>query len=194
LGYASGEIAGLSVKNGQVILAGSTRNGALDIGQVNTAHSGGTDAFVAVISDDLSASGNDRLTYYGGAGDDSAADVKIVDGKVWLTGISDRTIGAKPEDPTSGYLARLDPMTGAVEWSQTWTGADRQAAPMTIAVASGGASVLDKLGLPQGEIPQTDSKNLVDATSLRTGDRFYVTSGTTGRSVAVTIDAKETLQ
>jgi hypothetical protein len=81
-----------------------------------------------------------------------------------------------------------------VEWSQTWTGADRQAAPTTIAVASGGASVLDRLGLPQGEIPQSDSKQLVDATSLRAGDRFYVTSGTTGRSVAVTIDAKETLQ
>lgn len=194
LGHASGEIAGLSVVNGQVILAGTTRNGALDIGQINTAHSGGTDAFVAVISDDLSASANDRLTYYGGQGDDTAADVKIVDGKVWLTGVSDRTVGAKAEDPTSGYLARLDPMTGAVEWTQTWTGADRQAAPMTIAVASGGASVLDRLGLPQGEIPQSDSKQLVDATSLRVGDRFYVTSGTTGRSVAVTIDAKDTLQ
>jgi len=194
LGHASGEIAGLSVVNGQVILAGTTRNGALDIGQINTAHSGGTDAFVAVISDDLSASANDRLTYYGGQGDDTAADVKIVDGKVWLTGVSDRTVGAKAEDPTSGYLARLDPMTGAVEWTQTWTGADRQAAPMTIAVASGGASVLDRLGLPQGEIPQSDSKQLVDATSLRAGDRFYVTSGTTGRSVAVTIDAKDTLQ
>jgi len=194
LGHASGEIAGLSVVNGQVILAGTTRNGALDIGQINTAHSGGTDAFVAVISDDLSASASDRLTYYGGQGDDTAADVKIVDGKVWLTGVSDRTVGAKAEDPTSGYLARLDPMTGAVEWTQTWTGADRQAAPMTIAVASGGASVLDRLGLPQGEIPQSDSKQLVDATSLRAGDRFYVTSGTTGRSVAVTIDAKDTLQ
>lgn len=194
LGHASGEIAGLSVVNGQVILAGTTRNGALDIGQVNTAHSGGTDAFVAVISDDLSASANDRLTYYGGQGDDTAADVKIVDGKVWLTGVSDRMVGAKAEDPTSGYLARLDPMTGAVEWTQTWTGADRQAAPMTIAVASGGASVLDRLGLPQGEIPQSDSKQLVNATSLRAGDRFYVTSGTTGRSVAVTIDAKDTLQ
>lgn len=194
LGSASGgEISGLSVVNGQVILAGATRNGALDIGQINTAHAGGMDAFVAVISDDLTASAADRLTYHGGAGDDSAADVKIVDGKVWLTGVSDRPIGAKATDPTSGYLARLDPLTGAVEWKQTWTGADGQAAPTTIAVASGGASVLDKLGLPQGDIPQSDSKRLVDATALRAGDRFYVSSPT-GRSVAVTIDAKDTLQ
>lgn len=189
----SGEISGLSVVNGQVVVAGATRNQALDIGQVNNAHAGGFDAFVAVISDGLTASANDRLTYYGGAGDDSAADVKIVDGKVWLTGVSDRAIGAKPEDPTSGYLARLDPLTGAVEWEQIWSGANGQAAPMTIAVAAGGASVLDRLGLPQGEIPHADSKKLIDVTALRTGDRFYVTSSS-GRSVAVTIDAKETLQ
>lgn len=194
LGSAGGgEISGLSVVNGQVIIGGATRNGALDIGQVNTAHAGGTDAFVAVIGADLTASTNDRLTYHGGAGDDSAADVKIVDGKVWLTGVADRPIGAKATDPTSGYLARLDPLSGAVEWKQTWTGADGQAAPTTIAVATGGASVLDKLGLPQGEISQSDSKKLVDVTALRTGDRFYVTSPS-GRSVAVTIDAKETLQ
>ena len=192
-GAGSGEISGLSVSNGQVVLAGATRNQALDISQVNNAHAGGFDAFVAVISDDLTASGADRLTYFGGAGDDSAADVKIVDGKVWLTGVSDRAIGAKAEDPTSGYLARLDPLTGAVEWKQTWTGANGQAAPMTIAVAAGGASVLDRLGLPQGEIAHSDSKRLVDATALRAGDRFYVTSSS-GRSVAVTIDAKETLQ
>lgn len=194
LGHAGGgEISGMSVVNGQVILAGATRNGALDIGQVNKAHAGGTDAFVAVIGEDLTASANDRLTYHGGAGDDSAADVKIVDGKVWLTGVSDRPIGAKATDPSSGYLARIDPTSGAVEWKQTWTGADGRAAPTTIAVASGGASVLDKLGLPQGEIAQSDSKKLVDVTSLRAGDRFYVTSST-GRSMAVTIDAKETLQ
>lgn len=193
-GSGSGEISGLSVLNGQVIVAGATRNGALDIGQVNNSHAGGTDAFVAVISDDLTVSANDRLTYFGGEGDDSAADAKIVDGKVWLTGVSDRPIGAKPADPTSGYLARIDPMSGAVEWKQTWTGAHGQAAPTTIAVAAGGASVLDRLGLPQGEISQGDSKRLVDVTALRTGDRFYVTSSTSGRSVAVTIDAKETLQ
>ncbi|MGH7027246.1 transcriptional regulator [Brevundimonas sp.] len=190
----NGEIAGLSVVNGQVVVSGATQNGALDIGQVNTAHAGGMDAFVAVLADDLGASANDRLTYIGGAGDDSAADVKVAGGKVWLTGISDRAIGAKATDPTSGYLARLDPLTGAMEWKQTWTGADAQAAPMTIAVASGGASVLDRLGLPQGEIPQSDSKRLIDVTALRPGDRFYVVSGDSGRSTAVTIDAKETLQ
>lgn len=189
-----GEIAGLAVADGRLVVSGATRNAGLNAGQVGNAHAGGVDAFVAVLSTDLTASGADRLTYYGGAGDDSAADVKVHDGKVWLTGISDRPIGAKAEDPSRGYLARLDVQTGQVEWSQTWTAAEGQARPLALTVSSGGASVLDRLGLPQGEISQSDSKTLVDATALRAGDRFYVQNPSTGRQTAVTIDAKETLQ
>tara|TARA_R110002167_G_scaffold14667_11_gene59201 strand:+ start:5249 stop:7969 length:2721 start_codon:yes stop_codon:yes gene_type:complete len=194
LGVASGEVAGIAVANGQVILTGTTRNQALDVGTVNTAHSGGTDAFVAVLNTDLVASGADRLSYYGTAGDDTAADVKVQDGKVWVTGISNRAEGAKDTDPTEGYLSRLDPLTGAVEWTRTWAGDGQQAAPMTLAVSAGGASVLDRLGLPKGEIQQSDSKKLLDATSLRAGDRFYVSPANGGRAMAVTIDARDTLQ
>ena len=194
LGLASGEIAGISVSGGRVILTGTTRNPALDIGTVNTAHSGGTDAFVAVIETDLAAAASDRLTYYGTAGDDTAADVKVQDGKVWVTGVSNRAEGAKDTDPTEGYLTRLDPLTGAVEWTRAWAGDSQQAAPMTLAVASGGASVLDRLGLPSGEIQQSDSKKLLDATSLRSGDRFYVSPANGGRAMAVTIEARDTLQ
>ncbi|MDI1281979.1 transcriptional regulator [Brevundimonas sp.] len=194
LGEASGEVAGLSVSGGRVILTGTTRNQALDVGTVNTAHSGGTDAFVAVLEPDLAASAADRLTYYGTVGDDTAADVKVQDGKVWVTGVSNRAEGAKDTDPTEGYLSRLDPLTGAVEWTRTWAGDGQQAAPMTLAVAAGGASVLDRLGLPTGEIQQSDSKKLTDATSLRAGDRFYVSPANGGRSVAVTIEARDTLQ
>src|SRR5690606_39280223 len=158
------------------------------------AHAGGQDAFVAVLSTDLAASGADRVTYYGGAGDDTAADVKVHEGKVWLTGVSDRAIGAKAEDPSRGYLARLDVQTGQVEWSQTWTAADGQAKPLALTVSSGGASVLDRLGLPQGEISQSQSKTLVDATTVRAGGRFYVQNPATGRKTAVTMDAKDTLQ
>jgi hypothetical protein len=194
LGSASGEIAGISVSNGQVILTGTTRNAALDIGTVNTAHHGGTDAFVAVVQGDLAASGQDRLTYVGTAGNDTAADVKVVDGKVWVTGVADRPEGAKETDPTKAYLARIDPATGAEEWRRTWDGNGAQAAPLTLAVAKDGASILDRLGLPQGEIDQGGSKTLTDATSLRVGDRFYVSGADGGRQVAVTIEARDTLQ
>ncbi len=194
LGEMSGEIAGLAVIDGRVILSGQTRNAALSAGTVTNAHAGGMDAFVATLSADLNAEPTDRLTYYGGAGDDTAADVKVHDGKVWLTGIADRDPTAKATDPARGYLARIDPLTGAVEWSRAWSGDGEQARPMTLAVAANGASVLDRLGLPNGEIDQTASKSLVSATSLRAGDRFYVSAGEGARPIAVTIEARDTLQ
>lgn len=194
LGPAAGDVTGIAVADGRVVLTGTTRNPALDIGTVNTAHSGGADAFVAVLEADLTASAADRLTYFGGVGDDSAADMKVHDGKVWITGLADRPLGAKEEDPRKGYLTRLDPLTGAVEWTRTWPGADQQATPMTLAVASGGASVLDRLGLPQGLVSTGDSKILTDVTALRPGDRFYVSPADGSRGKAVTIDAKDTLQ
>ncbi|GAA0630511.1 regulatory protein FlaEY [Brevundimonas kwangchunensis] len=194
LGNASGEIAGLSVSNGKVIVSGTTRNDALDVGTVTTAHHGGKDAFVAVLGTDLAASADDRLTYIGGSGDDTAADVKVHDGKVWVTGVADRPEDAKATDPTRAYLSRIDPMTGAVEWTRSWDGDGNQANALTLTVASGGASVLDRLGLPQGEIDQSQSKTLTNATSLRVGDRFYISPADGGRSVAVTIEARDTLQ
>ena len=194
LGVAGGEVAGVAVYGGRVIVSGTTRNAALDVGTITNAHAGGKDAFVIALEGDLTASANDRLTYVGGAGDDTAADVKVHDGKVWLTGIANRPEAAADKDPTQGYLSRIDPLTGAVEWTRTWSGDGDKAAPLTLAVSSGGASVLDRLGLPKGEVTQVDSKKLVDATSLRAGDRFFVSPAGGGRQIAVTIEARDTLQ
>ena len=194
LGFIGGDIAGIAVANGQVIVTGQTGNAALDAGTVTRAHSGGTDAFIASLSIDLAAAGTDRLTYYGTAKEDTAADVKIHDGKVWLTGVANRDAGTKADIPSEGYLARLDPTTGAIEYSKTWSGDELQARPLTIAVASGGASVLDRLGLPTGPIAQTDSKLLTANTALRVGDRFTIAPADGGRAKVVTIDAKDTLQ
>ncbi len=194
LGLASGEVAGVSVSGGRVIVSGTTRNNALDVGTITNAHAGGTDAFVIALEGDLTASANDRLTYVGGVGDDTAADVKVQNGKVWLAGISNRPEDAEDKDPTLGYLSRIDPLTGAVEWTRTWAGDGNKAAPLTLAVSAGGASVLDRLGLPKGEITQVDTKKLVDATSLRAGDRFFVSPAGGGRQIAVTIEARDTLQ
>ncbi len=193
LGAISGDIAGISVSGGKVILTGTSRDTGMTAGTTTTAHSGGKDVFVAALSTDLAAAPTDALNWYGDAGDDTAADVKVHDGKVWITGVANRDPAAKDTDPTTAYLTRLDPTTGAVEYTRTWSGDGDQAKPMTLAVASGGSSVLDRLGLPQGEIDQSDSKRLIDATSLRVGDRFYVQSANSTRATAVTIEAKDTL-
>src|SRR5690606_40448096 len=99
LGVMNGSIAGVAIENGRVILAGTTRNGALDAGVITNPASGGDDAFVAALNLDLAASGDDRLTYYGGAGDDSGADIKTSGGKGRLSGGAGRPAAAKAEDP-----------------------------------------------------------------------------------------------
>jgi hypothetical protein len=134
------------------------------------------------------------LTYVGAAGDDTAADVKVANGKVWISGVADRALGAKDTDPTRAFLARLDANSGAVEWRRDWQGNSEKAEPLTLAVAANGASVLDRLGLPQGEIDQSRSKLLTTATSARVGDRFYISPADGGRAIAVTLDARDTLQ
>jgi hypothetical protein len=84
--------------------------------------------------------------------------------------------------------------TGAVESNKTWRANDDQAKPTSLSIAAGGASVLDRLGLPQGQIMQADSKLLTVATSARVGDQFSITPAAGGRAVTVTIDAKDTLE
>ncbi|MFC0634581.1 transcriptional regulator [Brevundimonas balnearis] len=194
LGVLSGEIATIAVDGGRVIVSGASRNAALQAGSVVNAHAGGTDAFVASLSTDLAASASDWVSYYGGAGEDTAADVKVSGGKVYVTGVSNRPFDAEDEDPTRGYLARMDAASGAVDWARTWSGDGDQASPATLAVASGGASVLDRLGLPNGVVAQSDSRLLTAATSLRVGDRFTVSLGDGGRARTVTVDGRDTLQ
>ncbi|WP_404419468.1 transcriptional regulator [Brevundimonas vesicularis] len=193
LGYANGAIAGISVENGKVVVTGHTENAALDIGTVTNAHAGGSDVFIATLSADLQAAGSDQVTYFGGAGADTAADVAIKDGKVWITG-TNRAEGAGKDDPTSGYLAQIDLATGAVQSNRTWRADGDQAKPTSLSIAANGASVLDRLGLPQGQIMQADSKLLTVATSARVGDQFSISPASGGRAVTVTIDAKDTLE
>ncbi|WP_374275041.1 transcriptional regulator [Brevundimonas sp.] len=193
LGAISGDIAGIMVEDGRVVIAGTTRNGALGGVTAAAAHSGGTDAFVLSLDASLTAGSGDRVTYLGGEGDDTVADVKLHDGQVWVTGQHDRPIGAKDDAPRQAYLASVNLSTGAVASSRTWKGDGDQAAPASLAIASNGASVLDRLGLPQGTIDQSASKRLVDGTSLRVGDQFTIAIDG-GRPRTVTIEARDTLQ
>ncbi len=193
-----GAIAGVSFNGADLVVAGTTRNGALNAASISAAHHGGTDAFVATVSaGDLSA---DTLTYLGGAGDDSASALTVSGGDVWLAGAAGAgTVGGMAQVGTQtgakdGYLARLDTATGAVEWGRRFTAKDGQAAPTSIAVDPTGATALDRMGLPQGPMSFTDSQLLVSATSLRAGDQFQIRTDEGGRPGTVTISADDTLQ
>jgi hypothetical protein len=194
-GLAGGAVVGVGIADdGSILVAGSTHNGALDVGAVTNAYGSGQAGFVAKLSSDLAADASERLTYYNGASDLSASAMTVSGGKVYLTGQQAVTAATSVAPATyDGFAAAIDPETGETTWSQTFRGDDRQAAPTTIAVSQTGASALDRLGLPSGTLTYAKSELLVDNTSVRAGDQFYVRVDG-GVAKAVTIEADDTLK
>ena len=187
-----GDVAGVAINtDGSVILAGSTHNGALNAGTVTQAYSSGEEGFIASLSPDLQPQ---TLSYLGGDGDQTISAVTTSNGQVYVAGQVAATPlpGAGETTAWDGYVAAVDPTTGEVSWTQQYQGAQHEAAPSSIAVADGGTSVLDQLGLPDS-IDTTPSQEITTNTSLRAGDQFYLQSGS-GAPVAVTIGASDTFQ
>jgi hypothetical protein len=187
-----GEIAGLALDGGQVVIAGTTSNGGLSAGGVTRAHAGGSDAFAARLSADLEPAGSDSIAYYGGAGDDRATSLAVAGGKVWIGGSAGADLpGEAPVGAKDGFLASLDVATGAIEWSRRFTGKDGHAAPAAIAVSASGASALDRLGLPSGTLDTTPSQRITAVSALRGGDQFTIKAGS--RTAQVKIEETDTL-
>jgi hypothetical protein len=186
-----GSITGLALDGGELVVAGSTGNSSLSGLSVTRAHAGGSDAFAARLNADLSAGG--QVAYYGGAGDDRATSLAVSGGQVWIGGAAgtDLPNGLNPVGVKDGFLARLDVAAGTIDWARRFTGKDGRAAPTAIAVDTTGASVLDRIGLPKGEMDLADSTRLTAHSSLRTGDAFTLKVGS--RTQTITIDAAETL-
>jgi hypothetical protein len=188
-----GDIAGIALDGGEVVIAGTTSNGALSAGTVTHALAGGTDAFAIRLSSTLAPGAGDKIAYYGGSGNDKATSLAVADGKVWIGGSAGTDLpNQAPVGTKDGFLANIDVATGTVGWSQRFTGKDGQAAPSAIAVAPTGASVLDRMGLPQGTLDLSDSQKITAASSLRAGDQFTIKVND-GRAAAVTIDNSDTL-
>jgi hypothetical protein len=188
-----GTLAGIALDGGDIVLAGSS-GGALSVGSTTRAYSGGVDAFAARVSSSLAPSGSDAIAYYGGAGEDRATAMTVSGGKVWIAGTSKADIGAQTKiGELDGFVAELDVATGAVGYSQRITGQDGFSAPTTIAVGQTGSSILDRLGLPEGQIAYSDSQRVTAATAARDGDTFQIRSRTGGRAVTITIEDKDTL-
>jgi hypothetical protein len=188
-----GEIAGLAIDGGQVVLAGSTTNAALSAGQVTRGHAGGMDAFALTMSASLTPGAGDKLAYYGGSGEDRATSLAVTAGKVWLGGIAGTDLPDQdPVGKQDGFLASLNVGAGTVDWSRRFSGKDGFAGPTAIAVDPGGASVLDRLGLPSGTLDLSDSQRVTAQSSVRAGDQFTMRSGE-GAWKTVTFEEKDTL-
>ncbi|HLZ76111.1 hypothetical protein [Phenylobacterium sp.] len=189
-----GSISGLAVNNGQLVVAGTTSNPALSAGTVTLAASGGSDAFAAQVDESLNPTAGDAIAYYGGTGNDRATALSVSNGQVWIGGQAGTDLpGQAPVGTKDGFLAELDIANGTILNSQRFTGKDGMAAPTAIAVDTTGSSILDRLGLPKGNLTFDTSQQLSSQSTLRAGEQFVV-GGLTGPGVTVTIDPGETLQ
>ena len=188
---AGGDVTGVAVAaDGSVIVAGSTHNASLNAGTITSGYSGNGDAFVASLNPNLSSASGDDLAYYNDGAPTTATALTVSGNTAYITG---QLAGASSTTPARGYAAAIDPTTGAVSWSSSFSGKDGSAAPTSIAVAQTGASALDLLGLPQGALAvQSQPSQLLTAnSSVQAGDYFYVQGGS-GAAQKVTISADDT--
>ena len=188
---AGGGVSGVAVApDGSVIVAGSTHNAALNAGAITSAYSGNGDAFIASLNPNLVSTGGDNLAYYNDGAPTTATALTVSGDTAYITG---QLAGASTTTPADGYAAAIDPTTGAVSWSSTFSGDNGSAVPRSIAVSQSGASALDLLGLPQGAlaVQAQPSQRLTANSSVQAGDYFYVQSGS-GAAQKVTIAANDT--
>ncbi|MGA0599602.1 hypothetical protein ACO2Q3_02745 [Caulobacter sp. KR2-114] len=191
-----GNIAGIGVNaNGQVVVAGSSFGDNLNAGTVTAAGGGGEDGFVAAIDPSLSANASDTVAYYGGSGNDKVTGMAVSGNNVYLTGSagSGDLPGLPQVGTKDGFLVSVSSVDGSVGFARRFTAKDGQDAPTSVAVAPGGASILDQLGLPQGTMNAAQSTRLIDNSSVRPGDSFFVKTLEGGTPIKVTIDASDTL-
>jgi hypothetical protein len=113
---------------------------------------------------------------------------------VWLTGTSKTDLpGLTAVGKQDGFVAALDVGAGAVTYSQRFTAKDQMAAPEAIAVGATGASALDRLGLPTGQLQYDDSTRVTAVTSARAGDQFQIRMAGSSVASTITIAADDTL-
>jgi hypothetical protein len=185
-----GSVAGVAINSdGSIVVAGTTHNGALSAGTVTNAYSGGGEAFVASLANaDLSSSPSDTLTYYKGSGDTTASAVTVSGGQVYLTGQISVPPATGQTTAFDGYVAQIDPTTGAVGFSNILSGQGNESAPTGIAVDPNGSSVLDLLGLPNGNVNVSPNPSIVANTTVAAGDQFTVSAYGVPRTVTISAD------
>ncbi|MBV8979109.1 MAG: hypothetical protein JO261_05375 [Alphaproteobacteria bacterium] len=197
---AGGAITSIIASNGRIYVAGTTANGALTANgeaAVAVPGSGGTDAFVAALTDNGQSASTDTVTYAGTAASEQGNALTVgADGTVYLAGTTGGTFAgqARNNAATGNLFVSAIARDGSIAWTRQYGGADGASTGQAIAFDPQGASVLDALGLPRGTLTLNQTVDLTQATTLRAGDSFSIQiQGATTRTAKITIDRGETL-
>jgi hypothetical protein len=191
-----GRIGGIDVgDDGAIYLAGAAGAGFAP-GTVVTANSGGRDAMLVRLNETGGGTGVqvDYTTFLGTAEDNSASSVEVTGAVAYVAG---KTSGALPGSTQVGnrnaFAAGFDAATGALSWTQQVSGRDGLSDAKGILVDPGGDSVLDRFGLPSGQVSYADSRVITARSAVREGDYFFVQVDG-GRKKKITIEADDTMR
>lgn len=174
--------------SGRIAIAGATTSASLGLGGAEDAAVGKLDGFVALLQDGAAPTAlwTRRL---GGAGDDSAAGVRLAADGVYVgmtetiqqpsrTGVATTT--------TRAAVERLAFPDGAQAWRATVGEAGERAVGVALGVSY---KDLDAFGLPSGDLNFEGKTPLVTRTALREGDYFTLKiDGGSARKIEIEAD------
>jgi hypothetical protein len=197
----NGAIGGLAVSGDQIYLSGSTSNTALDAGgqaTIANASAGGSDAFVANLTDSGAGVAANHVSYVGTGASDKGGSLTVgSDGTVYLAGTTTGTFAGQSRTSANADNLFVSALAsdGSLAWTRQYGGADGQSAGRAVALDPQGSSVLDALGLPRGSIAVNQSVDLISQTTLRAGDSFSIQiQSPVAHTSKIAIEAGETLK
>lgn len=175
-----GMIAGLAVEGDRIYLAGGTANAALNGGTgIVAGHSGGQDGFVAAFTDSGASLATDFVTYLGSGASDRINGIAVAGGRIFVAG---DTRGALPgatatrEGVSNAFAAEIG-ANGALGWASQFGVTTGEGYGRGIAVDMQGASALDVLGLPAGQLSTGMARTITAQSTVRAGDYFEIKVG-----------------
>ena len=169
LGIAN-SLAGIGLSNGQIVVGGTAGAPTINMATATSPYAGVSSGFIASISTALAASGSDTVAYLGKSGvTQTATAMTVAGGQAYLTGtMANDPSSLAAANATEGFVSGVDTSTGAVSYSSKFAGAHGQDVPSAITVATSGSSILDQLGLPQGQVNAAASNLITAATDTLT--------------------------
>jgi trimeric autotransporter adhesin len=186
IGTGTAQALAYDAGSNRLIIAGSTTTGISGI----SGYSGATDGFVLALDD---AFAQTAATHVGSSGSDYVDSLSIAGGKLMIGGRTNGTLGEKKTGTLDGFVAQYDLTTLAREQVKQFGESGRTASQVVLATTAHGPGTLAKLGLRQGDVSAPVNTDLMNATSLRAGDHFYVAVNG-GGAKKVEIAANETFK
>jgi trimeric autotransporter adhesin len=185
-----GAVTGFATDSTGIYVTGTTTSDALGGTIIGANHNGGMDAFVIKAGLDGKVQ---RHAFLGTGGNERGTGIAVHDGEIFITGSTDDLLtGPKEFGSLDGFVAKFDSLLGS-EFVEQFRGSYGFGTGTAIAIDPTGSSVLSKLGIPTGNLPQPDALSVTANTSVRPDQQFSI-SVNGGRAKRITIGAEDSFR